>query len=525
MMPAQVAHLDQDIPSMPNILAIHASDAKPVLETFDARLDAGPITFLNVQDVPNADELRSIIFQISRDIDICLIFSSDLLLRVLGPLSRPQETPRGRYLLSNSRTITFQLNLTRPSRNVRAVWRELFRATRVWPGVPLLRMRPSQLNRDVRRFGSILQPLPDVNITVEHSLSDNFEALESRPDPRFEDRDTFRDPRVVELLFATNRVLWDSPAVTDFTGDRAHELSFGACQVRVPEDHKIGQLELPKRAQWIRLRFADETPDERRHFIIKRATILDRHQFLDIVESDPSRTALVFVHGFNTSFHDSVLRLSQIIWDMQFRSVPILFSWPSAGGVLNYLYDFNSALGARQSFGKLIQMLRAEAKIETLHIIAHSMGNLVVLDALNTLANAGALPKLSEIVMAAPDVDIDLYKTLAANIRPWARGMTLYASANDRALVVSRGAAGKPRAGDVCNGCPILLPNIESIDVSAIGNEMFGLNHNVFADNRSLIDDIGRLVLSGVRPPDQRSPQIRCVPEGIVPPNYWRYVA
>jgi hypothetical protein len=82
----------------------------------------------------------------------------------------------------------------------------------------------------------------------------------------------------------------------------------------------------------------------------------------------------------------------------------------------------------------------------------------------------------------------------------------------------------KPRAGDVFNGSPILLPRIESIDVSAIGDEMFGLNHNVFADNRSLIDDIGRLVLSGTRPPDQRSPQIRCVPEGNIPPDYWRYV-
>src|SRR5262249_6834775 len=131
---------------------------------------------------------------------------------------------------------------------------------------------------------------------------------------------------------------------------------------------------------------------------------------------------------------------------------------------------------------------------------------------------------LSEIVMAAPDVDIDLYKTLVTNIRPRARGMTLYASANDKALVASRSAAGQPRARDVFKGGPILIPDIGSIVVSAIGDEMFGLNHNVFASNRSLIDDIGRLVLSGVRPPDQRSPQIRCVPEGIAPPDYWRYV-
>jgi esterase/lipase superfamily enzyme len=336
------------------------------------------------------------------------------------------------------------------------------------------------------------------------------------------------DPRVVELLFATNRTPVKEiftvkfpvrePAVNDFTGERADFLSFGACEVRIPEDHRIGHLELPRHASWINFRFRDEAVDQRRHFSI------DRNQFLEFVQGYPSRTALIFVHGFNTLFQDGVLRLSQIIWDMQFRGAPILFSWPSAGGVLNYLYDLNSALGARQWFGQLVRMLRVEAKIKTLHIIAHSMGNFVVLDALSALASAGTLPELSEIVMAAPDIDVDLYKTLAAKIRPRVRGMTLYASAKDKALVLSRSAAGKPRAGDVFNGGPILLPNIESIDVSAIGDEMLGLNHNAFADNRSLIDDIGRLVLSGDRPPDQRSPQIRCVPEGIVPTAYWRYV-
>jgi esterase/lipase superfamily enzyme len=237
-----------------------------------------------------------------------------------------------------------------------------------------------------------------------------------------------------------------------------------------------------------------------------------------------SRTALIFVHGFNTTFKGSVMRFAQIIWDMQFKCTRVLFSWPSAGGVLNYLYDTNSALDARRWFQKLIQLLRVGAKVETLHVIAHSMGNFVVLDALNELAKAGRLPNLSEIVMAAPDVDVDLYKTLATSIRPLARGMTLYASAHDKALSASRKVAGKPRAGDVFGGGPVLLPAIESIDVSGLGDEMFGLNHNAFAQTRSLIDDIGRLVLSGTRPPDQRSPQIRSVPEGAISPDYWRYV-
>jgi esterase/lipase superfamily enzyme len=208
---------------------------------------------------------------------------------------------------------------------------------------------------------------------------------------------------------------------------------------------------------------------------------------------------------------------------MQFRGVTIHFSWPSRGGILNYLYDLNSALGARELFAKLIQTLRIEAKVQTLHIIAHSMGNLVMLDALNELAKTSSMPNLSEIVMAAPDLDIDHFKSLTKNIRSFAKGMTLYASAKDKALETSRRIAMNPRAGDVFSNGPVVIEKIESIDVSAIGDEMFGLNHNVFATNRSLIDDIGRLILHGVRPPHQRSPQIRCVPEGVEPPRYWRF--
>jgi esterase/lipase superfamily enzyme len=270
-------------------------------------------------------------------------------------------------------------------------------------------------------------------------------------------------------------------------------------------------------------RFSDESEDPKRHFIIRELNVFNREKFVEIVDSDPAHTAIVFAHGFNTSFKDGLLRLAQIVWDMQFKGVPVLFSWPSAGGVLNYLYDFNSALNARQRFAELIQLLQTEAKVETLHILAHSMGNFVVLEALNELTKLGAVEMMSEVIMAAPDVDTDLFRTLVKNIRPATRGMTLYASAHDKALVTSRSFAKKPRAGDVFVDGPILVGNVESIDVSAIGDEMFGLNHDTFAANRSLIDDIGRLVLSGTRPPDKRSPQIRCVPEGGMPPHYWRY--
>ena len=97
---------------MSNIVAILASDANSILESFRSAFERDSISFLNVDDIPTG-ELRSQIFEKSRDIDICLIFSSDVLVRRLRPLSRPERSLREEYLLASPETFTIQLNLTR----------------------------------------------------------------------------------------------------------------------------------------------------------------------------------------------------------------------------------------------------------------------------------------------------------------------------------------------------------------------------------------------------------------------------
>ena len=71
-------------------------------------------------------------------------------------------------------------------------------------------------------------------------------------------------------------------------------------------------------------------------------------------------------------------------------------------------------------------------------------------------------------------------------------------------------------------GRPILASGVDAIDVTEIGQELFGINHDVFASERSLMDDI-KLVLEGIRPPANRLAQIRSVPEGASVPDFWKY--
>ncbi|MBR0831339.1 alpha/beta hydrolase [Bradyrhizobium manausense] len=332
------------------------------------------------------------------------------------------------------------------------------------------------------------------------------------------------DPRVVEFLFATTRQrTQDSPELS-FNGERGDRLLFGWSRVRVPEDHKIGKLELPFKRNLLKLRLYNESDDPKRHFIIQAVESLEKDEFESAMRTDYTHSALLFVHGFNVSFNESLLRFAQILWDTQFGGVPILFSWPSRGGILNYLYDLNSALNARDALEELVRIIGSYGEVKTLYVIAHSMGNLIVLDTLSRILVDRPLLEICEVIMAAPDIDLELFQHQVNKVMPFAKGMTLYASSNDRALTVSRAIANRPRAGDVFADGPVVIKNIDSIDASVLGTEMLGLNHNSFATNRSLIDDIGRLIMTGDRPPHRRSPQIRCVPEGMESPRYWRYV-
>ncbi len=331
------------------------------------------------------------------------------------------------------------------------------------------------------------------------------------------------DPRVVEFLFASTRQqITGSPGQNiSFDGERA-ALTFGAASVRIPDDHKIGQIELPSSWKLFGLTWST-TPDEHLHFIVKRVVPLSEDVFAQVIKAKNARSALVFVHGFNTSFEDALYRNAQIVWDLQYSGVSVLFTWASRGEAVDYLYDQGSAYLARDAFIALLKKLKNDYGIEEINVLAHSMGNLVVLDALSNYAQTANPVQIARLVMAAPDVDGDQFKVLAPSAKAIVGGMTLYASSADRAMTLSRTlAGGKPRAGDVPAGGPIILPNIDTIDVTAIGNDIFGLNHNVFASSRDVLEDISAMLKTGLPPP--RLIQIRGAPEPPAVRTYWKYV-
>jgi len=161
---------------------------------------------------------------------------------------------------------------------------------------------------------------------------------------------------------------------------------------------------------------------------------------------------------------------------------------------------------------------------KSVSIIAHSMGNQLLLEVLRDLKRKNPnSPRIDQVILAAPDVDRDTFETMASDIRGVGRGITMYASSNDKALVASRRYAGAPRAGDVPEGLgPFVIAGIDTIDVSALSTEYLALNHSTYAERTALLRDIELIIRTGVRPPELRLPT-SLLPVSVDSGIFWRY--
>ncbi len=339
------------------------------------------------------------------------------------------------------------------------------------------------------------------------------------------------DYDVVPVFYGTDREQTALPKRIDYGANRARRLELGRALVTIPKSHEVPAVERPWaiRIPYFDVTLYEEAEDPQKHFTMKELKALSREDFLAVVRERLGQSqrfkdhALVFIHGFNTHFDNAVYRTAQIAYDLKFDGAPFLYSWPSGGGVASYTYDRESAGQSTPYLRDFLNLVIKETGAKSVSVIAHSMGNqpaLQVLKDLKAAAPEGVL--INQIILAAPDVDRDNFENIANEIQGLANGITLYAAANDRALSVSRRFnGGVPRAGDVPETGPLVLPGVDTIDVTAASTDSLGLNHSGYAENNALLNDIQLLLQTGERPPDKRIPILQLVPTALG--NYWRY--
>ena len=337
---------------------------------------------------------------------------------------------------------------------------------------------------------------------------------------------------VVPVFYGTDRDHEQNPKRLAYNADRAHRLELGRALVTVPKSHQVPQVERPWaiRIPYFDVTIYEQAEDPKKHFTLQEIKSLTKGDFLRLVRARLAASntfknhAIVFVHGYNTSFDNALYRTAQIAYDLHFDGAPFVYSWPSGGGVASYTYDRESAEGSEPYLRQFLDLVVKETGAKTISVIAHSMGNKALLDVLKDMNSAA--PKgvvVSQVILAAPDVDADNFTNLAQQIKGFAKGITLYAAANDRALLVSRNFWGHYRAGDVPAAGPLIVTGVDTIDVTAASTDVFALNHSDYAQNNDLLTDIGKLIATGLRPPNVRFSKLKPVNAGKA--EYWRYSA
>lgn len=304
----------------------------------------------------------------------------------------------------------------------------------------------------------------------------------------------------VDVFFATDRA--PTSDGSHYGTKRESNLHLGVCAVSIPAVHEIGTLERPR--VW-RFEFS---ADPNKHLTIQKVREESESAFLAKLHSRLQGTTsgelFVFVHGFNVSFDDAVMRTAQLAYDLNLDAVPVAYSWPSreSESFFGYTRDAQSAEDTTFHLQAFLTTLANESGATTVYLLAHSMGSRPVTAALKgiVLENTVASPRerFKETILAAPDIDRDYFvEQIAPALARATKRVTVYASAKDHALDFSKVPNGNRRLGDATGGV-VVVPNVDTIDATAVDTSLLG--HSYYGDEPAILSDIASIFRLGLRP-------------------------
>jgi esterase/lipase superfamily enzyme len=331
------------------------------------------------------------------------------------------------------------------------------------------------------------------------------------------------DARLYEVWFGTNRACIDVEAPRKgFRNERDTEgkVHYGTCMVEVPRSHRFGSTGTSFYKRWLRLEFKDD------HLKLRTIKpIGDEDSFIEEMRSEleaqpeKDRVALVYLHGYNTSFEEAAIRAAQIGVDLKVTGVTAFYSWPSMAAAKGYPADIARVEASEAQIAEFLSAIATRSGAKVVHVLAHSMGNRGFARAVSRItsvaASAGTV-RFGQILLAAPDIDVDLFKALAVAYPRIAKRTTMYVSAKDRALEMSSWLQDSNRAGFTP---PVtVVDGIETIEVSAIDLTMLG--HGYYAEAEAVLYDMKQLLDSDdPTVPPERRPRIEKRERGGL--TYW----
>jgi esterase/lipase superfamily enzyme len=295
------------------------------------------------------------------------------------------------------------------------------------------------------------------------------------------------DARRLTLYAVTNRTR-DGDGFSD---GRARMLTYERYALSIPPTHRSAAIEYPK-----------AKPDPRRAITVRERQALDRRRMIVSLVAQPGfdGTVGLFVHGYNYRYQEAVFRLAQMAVDSRSRATPLLFSWPSEGALSGYLADRDAALYSRDDLASLVSALAAEPKVREVMVFGHSMGGFLIMETLRQLkltAEGQALDKLT-VILAAPDIDADLFRRQLDVIGRLKHPLVLLVSPKDEALAAASFLSGArtrvgrldvedPKVRETARAYGVLVVDITALDAPD------GLGHDRYASLAALAPQLTAL--------------------------------
>jgi esterase/lipase superfamily enzyme len=295
--------------------------------------------------------------------------------------------------------------------------------------------------------------------------------------------------RPVQVFVASTRKAEHGAASQVLSSDGVH---YALDILTIPPGHHAGSIEEPMFG----------AANARDHIVLAQERTLDSEEFKSELASHVSgrigvnRDVLVFVHGFNTPFDEARDRTAQIVADSRFGGVAVLFTWPTKHELFGYVSDKDNATASRDALQALLQDVSATPGVGKVHVLAHSMGGWLAMEALRQEAIAGDRDlsgHLGDVMLASPDIDMDVFAGQMARLRP--ANVTVFATANDRALSLSSAIAqSRQRVGAINPSKPEDRERLEALGAKVYDLTNFSdgfIDHGAYADAPDVLHAIG----------------------------------
>jgi len=384
--------------------------------------------------------------------------------------------------------------------------------------------------------------MPTPNIFVNNSYSENeIPAL-------------LRETSM-ELIYVTDRGLTQGKNVT-YNADRSSSMAYGVAKVSFDNkslkwDELLAQSNLKKRSA--DLTYIMEKTNELGRFPVSPYKLkrLDGRIQMDTetledkifhetqlteninerLAKSNSKDVVLFVHGFNNTFNDSVFTLAGIWHFLKRQAVPIVYSWPAAaGGLTGYFEDKESGQFTIFHLKETLRLLFKNPEIKNIHIIGHSRGTDVITTTLRELIienrASGGNPRkdlrIENLVLAAPDLDFGIIKQrlMAEKFGPAFGKVTIYTSQEDSALGLSQWLTkslsfGRLNTKDINVNERNIFQAVGNVSLIKVPKSTSLIGHDYFHSNPAVSSDLINLILHKAAPGSKKRPLTR------IENNFW----